>query len=84
MPALQQVSFCIISLYPNPARTSVSIHGLEPGAKVTVVDLNGREVVSRLSPHSSLTLDVSGLPQGAYFVRIAGMRQTAVRKLVVK
>ena len=67
MPALQQVSFCIISLYPNPARTSVSIRGLEPGAKVT-----------------SLTLDVSGLPQGAYFVRIAGMRQTTVRKLVVK
>ena len=78
------VDVSAISLYPNPARTSVSIHGLEPGAKVTVVDLNGREVVSLLSSHSSLTLDVSGLSQGAYFVRIAGMRQTAVRKLVVK
>ena len=73
-----------ITLHPNPACTKVTIFGLEQGSKVSVVDLNGREVSSLLTPDSSLTIDVSGLAQGAYFVRIVGKHQQAIRKLIVK
>ena len=33
---------------------------------------------------NSLTIDISDLSQGAYFVRITGERTTAIRKLIVK
>ena len=69
-----------IALYPNPARTTVTINGLESGSTVTVVDLNGRVVLTS----TDATLDVSDLAQGAYFVRIVGERQNAIRKLIVK
>ena len=69
-----------IALYPNPARTTVTISGLESGSTVTVVDLNGRVVLTS----TDATLDVSDLAQGAYFVRIVGERQNAIRKLIVK
>ena len=69
-----------LGLYPNPARTTVTVNGLESGSTVTVVDLNGREVLSTTEP----TIDVSSLAPGAYFVRITGQRQNAIRKLIVK
>ncbi len=81
---IDEVEGSAISLYPNPATTSVTLSGLEPGAKVTIVDLNGREVLSLTTDAGTLTADVSGLTSGAYFVRIAGERQAAVRKLIVK
>ena len=81
---IDEVDGSAISLYPNPATTTVTLTGLEPGAQVTIVDLNGREVLSLTTDAGTLTTDVSSLTSGTYFVRIAGERQTAVRKLIVK
>ncbi len=73
-----------IVLYPNPASGQVSLRDVEPGTVVTVVDMQGR-IHSKISTQKSeITLDVSQWPAGAYFVRIAGERQTAVRRLLVR
>ena len=72
-----------ISLYPNPASHAVTISGIEGTATVTVIDLNGRQVYSTQAS-GSLTIDVSTMAKGAYFVRIAGERSVVIRKLVVK
>ena len=76
-----------IALYPNPATTTVTISGISGQATVTVVDMNGREVHTQTIKHSSnqtITLDLTGYTQGAYFVRIVGERINAIRKLIVK
>lgn len=72
-----------ISLYPNPASTKVTIDGIEGEATVTVVDMNGRTVFTA-SANDNLTIDLRGYAKGAYFVRIAGERTMAIRKLIVK
>ena len=72
------------NIYPNPATTTVTLTGLEPGAKVTIVDLNGREVAEFKIQNSEFKIDVTSLTSGAYFVRITGERQQAIRKLIVK
>ena len=72
------------NIYPNPASTTVTLSGLEPGATVTIVDLNGREVAEFKIQNSEFKIDVTSLASGAYFVRVTGERQTAVRKLIVK
>jgi len=72
------------SIYPNPATTTVTLTGLEPGATVTIVDLNGREISNFKIQNSKFEIDVTSYASGAYFVRITGQRQQAVRKLVVK
>ena len=69
-------------LFPNPASGSVSIAGFE--GQVTIVDLNGREVMTAQVGDSRASIDISSLPAGAYFVRLTGQQQTAVRKLIVK
>lgn len=70
-------------IYPNPARQSASLAGvdMETVRAFVVSDANGREV-KRVLP--DWTIDVSDLPEGVYHVRmehITGERQ--VRRLVV-
>ena len=72
------------NIYPNPASTTVTLSGLEPGATVTIVDLNGREVAEFKIQNSEFRIDVTSLTSGAYFVRITGERQQAIRELIVK
>ena len=85
---IDDVDNTAISLYPNPASSTVTLTGIEGEATVTVVDMNGRvvkvigyglEVID-----NSLTIDISDLSQGAYFVRITGERVNAIRKLIVR
>ena len=69
-----------VRLYPNPARSSVTVSGLEPGRRVTLVDIYGRTVVDFRAAATELTIDVSALKPGTYFVRAEGL---PARKLLV-
>ena len=75
----------VVALYPNPASTSVTVelgHAME--ATVSVIDMNGREVMRAEATAGRVTLDVSRLAQGAYFVRATGADVNAISKLVVR
>jgi hypothetical protein len=75
-----------LSLYPNPASTTVTLSVSEQmvGSTVSIVDINGRVVMSEVLNNQTLTVDLSNMSQGAYFVRITGEQNTVVRKLIVK
>ena len=84
---IEDVDNAAISLYPNPASSTVTLTGIEGEAMVTVVDMNGRQVYTQAinqSGNQTITIDVSGMSQGAYFVRITGERVNAIRKLIVR
>ena len=81
---IDDVANAAISLYPNPASTTVTISGISGEATVTVVDMNGRVVITTQALSSSVTLSLSDLAQGAYFVRITGEQVNAIRKLIVR
>ena len=56
-------------------------------AGASAVAVHGRtraQVYSGNAADGSLTVDVSGMAQGAYFVRITGERVNAIRKLIVR
>jgi alpha-tubulin suppressor-like RCC1 family protein len=65
------------SLYPNPARSTVTIVSPGCGAPIVLFGLNGRQV--RYLPPCTKTFDVHGLAAGVYFVR----QGTAVTRLAV-
>ena len=80
---IDDVNSSLINLYPNPANTTVTVDGIQGEALVTIVDMNGRTVYSEKAV-GKLTIDLGGMAQGAYFVRITGENTTAIRKLIVK
>ncbi len=58
-----------LKLYPNPASTSLTLTGDAPGRTMHLLDLLGRDVLTSTVPaDGKLTLDVSTLPPGLYFV----------------
>ena len=67
-------------LYPNPAHSSVTVTGLEPGRRIALVDLYGRTLADLHASSTELTIDVSALSPGTYFVRVEGL---PARKVVV-
>ena len=72
-----------VSLFPNPATSTFTVSATSM-KEATVIDLNGRTVMTQRTADGTATFDVSTLAKGTYFVRIVGEQATAVRKLVVK
>ena len=81
---IEDVSFGEVTLFPNPASSSVTLRGIEGATSVSLVDVNGVETSRWNVNGGELTFDVSLLAKGAYFLRITGEQTTIVRKLIVK
>ena len=78
------VETAAIAIVPNPATEYAVVNGLKAGTEVSVVDVNGKVRFSATAQSDMLTLDVSDLTAGVYFVRVSDGTETAVRKLIVK
>jgi hypothetical protein len=75
-----------VLVYPNPAHGSVTIEAKGP-ATVTLFSLNGRAVNTQAFTQSSnqtITIDLSAVPQGGYFIKVVSRGSVTVRKLIVK
>ncbi len=62
-----------ISLYPNPAKNTVTIKGLNKNATtvIKITDMNGREISKEsFSNSTSTTLSIKALAQGSYFILV--------------
>ena len=62
-----------ISLYPNPAKNTVTIKGLNKNATavIKITDINGREISKfNFSNTSIATLSIRALAQGSYFILV--------------
>ena len=67
-----------ISIRPNPVRDRLTLSGVET-ADIQIFDIAGHLVMSGTYSGS---MDVSGLPNGAYFVNISTPDGQAVKKMV--
>lgn len=69
------------SIFPNPADESCAI-SVPEGSQVRVYDNNGRMLISGQAENELLSLDLSELESGVYFVKISLNGQMATRKLM--
>jgi len=63
----------IISLYPNPAKNTVTVKGLNKNttAAIRITDMNGREISKQnFTQSNTATLNIRALAQGSYFVLV--------------
>jgi len=74
-----------LSVYPNPARTQVTIGLPVTINAVTIMDITGREVMAMEARSNSVTADISSLKQGLYFVNVKTEDgRSAVKRIVVE
>lgn len=86
---IQEANSAQIAIQPNPANesTTIVLSGVNGDVTVSVVDMNGRVVLTEsmsCSGNCQKRIDVDGLAQGAYFVRLSGADLNMVKKLIVK
>ena len=79
----------LFSLYPNPANDRVSIKASEKVhdiSSISVVDLNGKTIRLKANPSFAggiYELDLSGIPNGIYFLKITTGKDVLNSKLVI-
>ena len=61
-----------IFVFPNPVKTYLTIEGVNEGAKIDLLDLNGTLLQSILTQDNSTNIDVSSLSQGMYLLQVEG------------
>jgi len=70
-----------ITTIPNPARSSITLVGELPSNEVHLFDILGREVLRGTVPVAGpLTLDVSSLPSGLYYISVGNTRAKFVKE----
>ena len=72
-----------VEIAPNPTSGSVTLFNASPGAHVTIENILGETVMEmRNTQTSDATLDLSKLPAGTYFARIATGNSVVIKKIV--
>ncbi len=61
-----------ITVYPNPATSSISISGLEEyiQQQLFIINTSGKPVLTTIITNSLIDIDVAFLPRGFYFIKI--------------
>ena len=70
------------TIYPNPAKTSVTIANAE-NANVVIYDVLGKVLLSQTNISVSQEIEVANFVSGTYFVKIEKDGNTSVQKLLI-
>jgi hypothetical protein len=73
-----------VSIYPNPSSATITIELPEPTPEfqISIFNFSGKEVINHQITEPANVIDISQLPQGVYFVRVADDRTVQVGKFV--
>jgi hypothetical protein len=72
-------------IYPNPTKGELRVKSEELRVKsVAIFDITGKCHLSHVTGHNNaeIVIDISHLPQGIYFVKIATAKGEVVRKVI--
>ena len=72
-----------LSLYPNPATTTFTIESTNKIQSIKVFDILGEEILKQVQNDQRVSIDVSGIAKGIYFVQITDANKNVVNRKVV-
>ena len=70
-----------ISIYPNPANDKLQITGVTSGT-VEIINTKGQIVTSLTAADTKTAIDISGLSDGVYIIKIMTDQGIVVKKLI--
>jgi hypothetical protein len=72
------------AVYPNPAADKITIETsvVSKESNLVIVNIAGRELITRQVSELKTVIDISSLPSGVYFVRLTNDRTVEVGKFV--
>jgi len=73
------------SIYPNPASSQITIElptTPQKNTSLTIYNLNGQQLLTQPITEPQTVVDVSGLPKGVYFVKVADDEKVMMGKVI--
>ena len=61
-----------LSIFPNPATSSITVETASHATGISILDLSGRELLQKAVPGTKFTMDITTLPSGLYLVKLTG------------
>jgi len=72
-----------IEVYPNPASENLMITSTAMIHKISLLDIFGKEVYSRLADAKDICIDIATFKQGLYFLKVEGGRNSTFYKVLI-
>jgi hypothetical protein len=81
---INEIKGSMVSLYPNPASEIITleISGESIGSNLSIMSITGQELIACPIIEPKTQLDISTLPNGIYFVRLANDKSIKVGKII--
>ena len=76
-----------VHVYPNPAGNEATVQFLissERGAKIELIDITGKVLISKMVRSVSEVLNLQSQPSGIYFVKTIFQNSYNIQKLIIK
>jgi hypothetical protein len=70
-----------IALFPNPAQNEIQVTGMDEMAKVVIISLSGKNLISKTINGNEM-ISISQLPKGIYLVKVIMRNETYLLKFV--
>jgi hypothetical protein len=72
------------SVFPNPVKDLLTIEteGSAYKCRINIYDLQGREVLNREMSGQKISIDISGLSRGMYFLKFSEKKSTQIKKII--
>ncbi len=74
----------VARIYPNPANQVLTVEMHEAANRIELTDLSGKVVRSLDKPAATESIDLSGLSNGVYFIRISLNGKQYAQRLVIQ
>lgn len=73
-----------ISIYPNPAKDFVIIFNpFKTNSSYTVFDILGNQILNgEINSSDSVSINISSIPQGIYFIRLSNLTGISTKKII--
>jgi len=71
-----------ITLYPNPATNTLNIESSTKFSQLLISDVLGNEIIKQQIYNHAVSVDVSGLGKGLYFVKMVGEKRFVVKRFL--
>jgi len=73
-----------VQIFPNPANDYVSINGFNNIQKIELINMKGQLIETILVNGNSSLINVSGIANGIYLLKLSSSNQSQIKKLVVE
>ena len=80
-------AFGNLQIYPNPASDFIKVslgESTESVVSIEMMNIIGEILLKVTSKNTTEVLDVSGLAEGCYIIRVSNQNETISRKIVIR